>query len=516
MKNLTRSAVGVMAVLLLSKGLGFVREILLAYQFGTSYIVDAYAVSSALPAVLLNLFSSGFSNSYVTVHARIQEDSIKKTFFNSAVTCLTIVALVISTLGFMFSGEIAHLLAPGYDDTSMALLRQFVSIIVFALPFMTVFSLFSAELSTRDDFITANTLDFIGCNLVIIAGIWIAARTRVENLVIGEVVAWAMMSILLAIYARRAHAIRFRPQVAIRNRYTLIFCQLAIPFGASRLISELNGVSDRIFASLLGEGVTSALSYANRVQLIFYTLTTSVFLSVCYPRMNRCFAEADREMGMYYVRKAMMLAAYISIPVAGGLYLFARPVTMLLFERGSFTAQSTAMTAGCLAFYALGIPFYALRETAAKALGANMEQRKILKNTAISVVFNILLNLALYRPLGHIGLALATSLTGLLVSVLALLDLRKKGLSMFQRGQLPDFLKIVASSAVGLLGCVLCFERLLPRVGNTLALVSAACVAVTLYGILSIALKIEIFVWMYRRLPKRLQVLPCLNQVAEE
>lgn len=516
MKNLTRSAVCVMAVLLLSKVLGFVREILLAYQFGTSYIVDAYAVSSTLPAVLLNLFSSGFSDSYVTVYARIQEDSIKKTFFNSAVTCLTILALVVAALGYAFSGEIAHLLAPGYDDTSMALLRQFVSIIVFALPFMTVFSLFSAELSTQDDFITANILGFIGSNLIIIAGILIAARTKVENLVIGEVVAWAMMSILLAIYARRTYAVRFHPKVAIRNRYTLIFCQLAIPLGASRLISELNGVSDRIFASLLGEGVTSALSYANRVQLIFYTLTTSVFLSVCYPRMNRCFAEHDREMGMHYVRKGVMLAAYISIPVTGGLFLFAQPVITLLFERGSFTAQSTAMTAGCLAFYALGIPFYALRETAAKALGANMEQRKILKNTAISVAFNILLNLALYRPLGYIGLALATSLTGLLVSVLAILDLRRMGLSMFQRGQIPDFLKIMASSAVSLMGCIFCYELLLPRGGNTLALMAAVCVAVALYGILSIVLKIRIFVWIYHRIPKRLQVLSFLKQAAEE
>ena len=120
------------------------------------------------------------------------------------------------------------------------------------------------------------------------------------------------------------------------------------------------------------------------------------------------------------------------------------------------------------------------------------------------------------RPLGHIGLALATSLTGLLVSVLALLDLRKMGLHMFQQKQLPDFLKIVASSAGSLLGCVLCYELLLPSGGNTLALIAAACVAVALYGFLSIVLKIRIFMWIYHRIPKQLQVFSFLSRAAEE
>lgn len=516
MGNLTKSATGVLVIMLLSKGLGFLREILLAYQFGTSYIVDVYASSIALTSVLFTMFSSGFSNSYVTVYARVKGEQAQKSFFNRAVTVLTIIALLLSAFCFLFRFEVAAVLAPGFDATATELLTQFISIISTVLPVMTVFNLLAAQLQSKESFLATAFCDYIVLNVVVIVAVLLASPQHPYRLVYGDVVAWIVATLLLAFYGWKWHGVRYQPDVSVKNQDFRMLLQLAIPLGASRLISELNGVSDRIFASLLGEGVTSALSYANRVQLIFYTLTTSVFLSVCYPRMNRYFAEHDREMGMHYVRKSVMLAAYISIPATGGLFLFAQPVTSLLFERGSFTAQSTAMTAGCLAFYALGIPFYALRETAAKALGANMEQQKILKNTAISVVFNILLNLALYRPLGYIGLALATSLTGLLVSVLALLDLRKMGLSMFQREQMPDFLKIVASSAVSLLGCVFCYEILLPRGGNTLALMVAVCVAVALYGILSIILKIRIFVWIYHRIPKRLQVLSFLKQAAEE
>ena len=511
MGNLAKSATGVLTIMLLSKGLGFLREILLAYQFGTSYIVDVYASSIALTSVIFTLFASGFSNSYVTVYARVQGEQAQKTFFNRAVTVLTLIATLLAVLCFLFRTEVAIFLAPGFDAVASELLAQFVGIIVVALPVMTIFNLLAAQLQTKESFVATAFCDYIVLNIVVIVAILLASPQNPYRLVYGDVCSWVLATLLLGFYSWKQYGVRYRPDISVKNPNFLMLCQLAIPLGASRLISELNGVSDRIFASLLGEGVTSALSYANRVQLIFYTLTTSVFLSVCYPRMNRYFAERDREMGMYYVRKAMMLAAYISIPATCGLFLFARPVTTLLFERGSFTAQSTAMTAGCLAFYALGIPFYALRETAAKALGANMEQRKILKNTAISVVFNILLNLALYRPLGHIGLALATSLTGLLVSVLALLDLWKMGLYMFQRDQIRDFIKIILVAAVSVSISVFIYRWLFPGLGNTVALLCAGGGAVVVYGVGSVVTKMDIFLWFYARLPKTLQKIPWLN-----
>lgn len=511
MGNLAKSAAGVMTILLLSKGLGFLREILLAYQFGTSYIVDAYAACAALPSVLFTIFASGFSNSYVTVYTRISDENRKKGFFNDTVTVLLLIAMVLSAVCFVFSSQISALLAPGFEEQGAVLLTEFIQLIVIGLPFMTVFNIIAAHLSTKESFIPSTICDYIVINLVIILGIMAASERHPETLIYGEALAWVIATFFLGLYARKRYNLRYRPSIPVHDSYIMLQLKLAIPLGASRLISELNGVSDRIFASLLGEGVTSALSYANRVQSIFYTLTTSVFLSVCYPRMNRCFAAGDKEQGMYYVRKAVMLAAYISIPAACGLFVFAKPMTALLFERGSFTADSTAVTAGCLAFYALGIPFYALRETAAKALGANMQQKKIMKNTILSVVFNILLNLTLYRPLGHIGLALATSLTGVVVSVLAIGDLRKIGLFLFERGQVSDFLKISGGTALALAVSILTYRCSLSFAGNAVSFILTAAVAVLTYGISSIVCKIEIFIWLYQHLPAKIRVLPWLN-----
>ena len=95
-------------------------------------------------------------------------------------------------------------------------------------------------------------------------------------------------------------------------------CTLAIPLGLSLMADQINGVVDRMFASGLGEGVTSALSYANRVQSILLTLTTTIFIQVCYPRMNLYFAAGEKEKGSGYVQRALQMCIRDSLDLILG------------------------------------------------------------------------------------------------------------------------------------------------------------------------------------------------------
>lgn len=507
MKHLAKSAMAGALLILLSKLLGFAREVCLAYRFGTSYIVDVYTACIALPNVLFALYAYGFSDAYIPVSSRLRGTEERRTFFNNAMTILLLLSFVISALCAVFASPLAVALEPGFDARSHALLAHFIRIIAFIFPIRTAFSLLSAELQIREDFI----LGYFGSALIdilLIVSILLATPEAPDILVIGYTVSLAVPLLLLAVHARCRQDIRFRPRVALRDGAFASLCALALPIGASRVVTELNGVADRMFASLLEEGVTSALSYAHKVQLIFHTLTTAVFLSVCNPRINKRFAENDKEGGMFYIRRAAMIAAYISIPVMGGLFLFARPVVALLFERGSFTAQSTEMTAGCLACYALGLPFYALREIGVNALSASCEQKRILKNTTISVVCNVALNLALFRPLGYIGLALATSMAGAVAAALMLLDMRRLDMRLAERAQLPELGKIALASALGLLGCLLAYRALLGAAGGAVAIIAGIFAAGALYLTASILLRIDIFVWLYGCLPAKWQILP--------
>lgn len=512
MKSLVKSVTVTTFLLLISKVLGFIRELCLAHKFGTSRIVDVYDTCISLPTVLFMIFCTGFSNSYVPFYMRIRKGAARHTFFNNSLTILTVISLILTIMCEYLSKWIAMALAPGFDPIALSLLVQFVKIMVLILPFMVIFNITCAQMYTYEDFIFPAFCDYVIINIIIIFSILIASEAMPNILPIGYFLSTAIAAVLLWFVATRKKEICYKPRFCLHDPVFLRFCLLAIPLGISRLVNQLNSVADRIFASLLGEGVISAMGYANRVQLLFFSLTTDIFLSVCYPRVNQRFAEGDREGGLYYIRRAFLLAVYISVPVAGGLFLFANPVVAFLFQRGNFTTDSTAMTAGCLTFYALGLPFYALREIGLRALSASLEQKKILKNTMIAVGVNILLDFLLLRPMGYRGLALATSLAGMLSATLMLLDAQKMGLRVLERSQLSDLFKIFGCAALALTLSIFCYHFIL-SINVSFALMSAAVLGMAFYGLATSILRVGILIWLYARLPKKLQIIPWLNRV---
>lgn len=512
MQKLSTSALAVTLLLILSKLLGFIRELTLAYQFGTSYIVDVYTACITLPSVLFAMYAYGISDAYIPVYMRIKEEPDRDAFFSNVLSVFSVISVFVSLLCFVGAKRISTLLAPGFDAQAQALLIHFIRLISPVFPVLMGQSLFSAQLQAKERFVFTNFCAFIVVNIVEIAGILLASKAAPDIMIYGYLLSGLTAVILLSGYAIRKTGLHYTPCLQLQNPRFFLLCRMAIPLGISRLVNQLNGVVDRVFASTLGEGVISALSYADKIQLIFYSLTTSVFLSVCYPQINSYFAKGNIEGGLYFIRKAFMLAVYLSLPVMGGLFLFSKPLVAFLLERGNFSADSTAMTADCLAFYALGVPFYALRQIGTQALSAHMEQRKILKNTVISVSCNILLDFLLAYSLGYIGLAAATSLAGLIASILVLFDLRKLEMRVLDRTQMPQFLKILTASLISLLLCWCCYHILLNILGNSLSLMIAGCTAIVSYICLSVMLRIEIFIWLYVRLPARFQIFSMLNQ----
>lgn len=510
MKNnkLVKSAVTITILLFCSKGLGFVREILLAYKFGTSYIVDAYTVCITLPSVVFTVFASGFSQSYVPVYARIRNSKEKKFFFSNVTNILLVISILISVCCFLGSDYIVLIMAPGFDARSKELTVVFIRIVSFIFPVMTVFNLLSAHLSTDEDFIFSNFCDYIVINMTIIISILFSTKKNSWLLAAGYVLSMFLALLLLSIYAIRQKKVVYKPYIELKNSSFKLLYTMAIPLGVSLLVNQLNTVADRIFSSTLGEGVTSSLNYADKVQSIFLTLTTSVFLSVCYPRINEHFAGNDKTNGMYYIKKAISIAIFTSIPLVAVLALYSVPIIRVLFENGEFSGNSTEVTARCLACYSLGIPFYAFREIMTKTLAANEKQKLILKNTIISVGCNITFNLMFIRMLGYIGLALATSISGVIACAVMSSDVRKNKLSIIDKYILRDLFKVIVCTLSSII-----LGRMLVNLFYEFAFKSdmiyifGILTSGAIYIAMSLLLKVDIIYWLADKLPIKLKVM---------
>ncbi len=499
MKSLTKAAMYVSIMIILSKFLGFLREVLLAYQFGTSKIVDAYTIAINFPNLLFAIFAGGVSQAYIPIITRIKVKD-RNDIFNNTSTILTSIALAVSILCFCFSKELSYILSPGFDEVTLSLSSSYVKIVVWIFPFMIFFDLLCAHEYTYEKFIIPSFLNYIVCNMIIIFSILIATENNSEIILIGYVSATVIDMIVLLVITTRNKDIEYRFAFNITNKSFLSLIKMAIPLGISLMLNELNTVVDRMFASSFGEGITSALSYSNKIQVLFLTLTTTVFLSVCFPRVNDSFANGDKKVAQYYLKKAVSISILFSIPFMLLLFFFPYEITRVIFERGEFNTSSTDITASCLRFYALGIPAYSLVTVETRTLVANLKQKAVLTSTSLSVGLNLALNFVFARTIGFSGLPLATSLTGWVSFIILYMMVRKIDVHIFDKDSFFDLVKTIVSSIVLLVANAKLNNYLAIRVAPSFAFIISVCISCVLFVVTSILIKDRTFNWIVSRI----------------
>lgn len=500
MKNFLKSAILLILLLIISKFLGIIREVLLAQKFATSYITDAYIVAISLPTVIFTIFASGFSNSYVSVFMRIKSDR-RYTFFNNTFYTLVVISIIISLICFFSSEWLVKILAPGFNGKDRLLTIFFVKIIVFYLPLYTAFNILSAHLMSNEKFFLTNFCNFIVANIIIILSIVFASIKNPNILIYGYVISMAVPVAILLIVFIKNKELKYNFSVNIKDNDFKQLFKIAFPLGLSSFVNQINGVIDKIFASLSESGIMSALSYANRLQILPYSLIISSFLTLLKPALNRNFANKDIKKAICNGQFIILSSFYTCIPISFFLYKFSFPIVSLLLERGIFSSKSTFLVSTCLSYYAIGIPFYACREIITSILAANYKQKSILKNTVLCVVLNIVLNLIFTKIIGYKGLPLSTSLIGVFSCVLMIYDLKRLNIMIFTKKVTKEIGKISLNAIIVVTFSNFLYEILKDKL-NYNVVVYISFIFGFIYIIFSFIFKIKIIEYMYKKLIK--------------
>ena len=497
-KKLVNKAIAMFFIMIVSKALGFFRDVLLAYKFGTSDIVDAYTIAITLPNVLFAIFISGLNQSYLPYYTRISSKIRREEFFSNTLIIYVFTSILVTILGYLFRGLIASFLAPGFDTTRFELCVSYIGIIIWMFPFYIVFALMSTQLQTQENFSIANICDFVIVNVIIILSIIIANPSNDIILALGYTFSMMVACFILGLYFVSKGNIKFTPRLkgALLEFKSLLI--VAIPVGLSFMVNQLNSVTDSIFSSMFNIGVTSGLNYANKIQSIFLTLTTTVFMTIVFPRLNYFFAKSKYSEGMYYIKKGILLSALLSIPFAAFMAVYSKELIILIFQRGAFNELSTAITSNCLSMYAIGIPFYAFVEIGSRTLTASMKQKLILRDTSIAVAFNIIADYVLMNTIGYAGLSMATSISGILLFLLYFRDIKEQGLICFNQDIVTEILKIIFVSIVAIIVSFIFRECLINNASLRLAILLTGIVFGIVYLLLCIILKISILWWVFQ------------------
>jgi len=429
-----RSTAVVSQMTLLSRVLGFVRDVVIARSFGASMAADAFFVAFKIPNLFRRLFAEGaFSQAFVPVLAENRSrggDAAVRGLVDAVGGSLAIILLAVVATGVLAAPLLIWVFAPGFSaETSKSELAAALLRVTFPyLLFVSLSGLAGAVANVYGRF-ALPAFSPVMLNLALIAGaLWLApyCAQPVFGLAIG-VLLGGLCQLGLQYAALTRLGFRVRPRVAFRDQEVKKILRLMGPalFGSS--VPLFNMMLDTILASFLVTGSVSWLYYADRLYEFPLGVFGAALATVILPTLAARHAAGDATDYARTLDWALRWTVLVATPAMLALVVLAVPLLSALFEYGRMSAHDVEMSARALVAYALGLlPFVAIK-VFASAFYARQDTATPVRIGIIAMLANSVLNLILIFPFAHAGLALATTLAAYLNAGMLFFALRRTG-----------------------------------------------------------------------------------------
>ena len=457
---LLRSIATVGGFTMMSRVLGFARDILIANFLGAGMVADAFFVAFRFPNLFRRLFAEGaFSAAFVPIFSGLLETEGReraKAFADEAFSVLAFILLVFVVLMEIAMPWAMYALAPGFDETpgKMELATELSRIAFPYLFFISLVSLQSGVLNSIGRFAAAAAAPVL-LNVTLIAavlGLTPMMETAGHGLAWGVAAAGLVQFVWLVVHCRRDGLPvsftrpRLSPKVRLLGRRIL-----PVVFGAS--LYQINLLIGTILASLVSEGAVSYLYYADRVTQLPLGVVGVAVGTALLPTLSRQLKAGQAEAADNSLNRGLEFALLLTLPAAAALLVMATPVTAVLFERGAFTAAHSQATAAALAAFATGLPAYVLIRVLAPGFFAREDTVTPVRIAAVAMLANVVLNLILMQFYAHVGIALGAALSAWLNAGLLGWFLWRRGCMTFDarlRARLPRTVLATALMAAAL------------------------------------------------------------------
>lgn len=481
-----------MIITLFSKIIGFSRDMVLAYVYGTSNISDAYLISLTIPTVVFSFIGVGITTAYIPMYSSIEKKGGDYQAFDYTSNLINIVLFfctIIFLFGYIFTNKLVELFASGFTVETLELAVQFTKVTILGIYFTSLVYILQGLLQIKGKFFIPALIG-LPLNIIFLFSIILSKTTSLYVLSIGSVVATASQLILLIPIAKKV-GYRYKFKFNITDTSMIEMGKIALPVIIGVSVNEINVLVDKTLASRISVGGISSLTYANRLNGFVVSIFVMSIATVLYPKISKMAAQNDLLGLKKTIAKAINNISLLLVPATIGAMLFSKPIIQLLYGRGAFDDVAISMTSDALFYYSLGMLGYSYREIIAKGFYSLKDAKTPMKNATYGMLVNISLNILLSKTMGIRGLALATSIASTFTCAFLLLRLWKK-IGPFGMKQIRNsFLKILFASLImgGL--AKLSFNCLTISLSQNLSLLLAIGVGVISYFVIIYFMKIE-------------------------
>lgn len=416
-----------LAARLLTAALALVQTILLARTFGTSSATDAYFVASAVSLMFAGPIDAVLNLAFQPVYVHSVETEgeaaawrIAAGVFRAGLVATGALSLAIIAL----SRWISPLVAPGFDAPALAQAAQIIRVTA-----PIIFLVYTASFFSSLEYIEGRSfLPAVGMIVSAVGGplslLWFADRYGVVSLAWGALVSAAVRCLVLMRPPHLRHLLG--PGVSVRDPIMRRIGGMMVSRLATSLFLEVNLLVDRIFASMLGPGYISALAYASRAVVTIVRVFMMPMGRMLLPWLSRLAAREQYQRMRGLVEKLVIATAFVLVPLVAFIVAFREELLGLVLGRGAFDRAAVDATSVALLYFALGIIPFLVAPMLSAVFFSLQDSATPLRIGMLCVVANALLDAILILPLGHGGIALATSIVGAVRAVLLWVYLRRR------------------------------------------------------------------------------------------
>lgn len=453
--NLVRAVSAIGSMTMLSRIFGFARDILIANFLGAGTVADAFVVAFRFPNLFRRLFAEGaFAAAFVPMFSRSLEgdgaDAAKR-FAEQAFSVLAVALFVFVAAVEVAMPWLMPYLAPGFDAVpgKMEMATEFSRIAFPYLLFISLVALQSGVLNAFGKFTAAAAAPVL-LNITLIVALLGFGGSDEESgraLVWGVSAAGIVQFLWLAWHCRRQGVVlrlgmpRLTEKVRVLGRRIL-----PVVFGAS--LYQINLLIGTILATTIADGAVSYLYYADRVTQLPLGVVGIAVGTALLPMISRQLEAGQEDEANTSQNRGIEIALLLTVPAALALIVIPEPIVQVLFERGAFGADASRATALALMAYAIGLPAYVGIRVFTPGYFAREDTRTPVKIAALAMIVNVVLNLVLMQPFGHVGIALASSVSAWLNVFLLIAVLAKRGHYKADRRLMSRLLGIAGASVV--------------------------------------------------------------------
>ncbi|MFB4167175.1 murein biosynthesis integral membrane protein MurJ [Virgibacillus sp. JSM 102003] len=480
---------------------GLVRDMVIAYYFGDSYIADAYLAAFIIPNMIILFLTTGMKNALVPSYIQNLEENRGSEHLGQVFNGTVLISIILSIAGTLLARFYIPILYPEFNPHAKEI-AIWVSVILFS---SIIFVGMNAVLEAFFDSVNKFSLSMVSQIIVVVSTILGAvlfadefgAYSLAGGYLIGTVI--SLFFKLVLVIPKKVMKVRKNFDWLEIKKFSIIF----VPVGLTVAVGQINLTVDNIFASYFEEGVVTYINYAKNLVHFPQAIFGVTIGTIIFPIISKAHAKNDNDLFKKGVEKGLVMMFLIVLPSIMGLMLLMPNIVEMLYQRGAFGSAATMSTSEVAYFYFGSVLFFSLHNIVNKGFYTLKKGHLIMLTGIFAIILNIILNYVFTLWIGYKGIPLASSVMALFYVGTCFLIFIKLvgGINLKFVG--TEFLKVTIATLL-MSAVVLWSKQLFGVMGNTVLIIIIVVIGCVTYFVIAVLLRIKALTVLLNRFsPKK-------------